>query len=57
MEHGHDALGSRPLGRIDELREDAVGAYYRVPLVPGVPQQIVEGLRAGLYGAGLKAAA
>lgn len=33
-DHGYDSfIGSAPLGPIDELREDDVGAYYEVPLV------------------------
>jgi len=33
-DHGYDPqLGNKPLGPIDELREDQVGAYYEVPLI------------------------
>jgi HK97 family phage prohead protease len=55
LEHGQDpGIGNRPLGPIDELREDDIGAAYRVPLVDGIPQQIIEGLRRGLYGASFR---
>jgi HK97 family phage prohead protease len=54
FEHGNDALGNRLLGPIDELREDSVGAAYRVPLVDGIPEQVLSGLKLGLYGASFR---
>jgi phage head maturation protease len=33
LDHGYDAtLGDKPLGPIEELREDDIGVYYAVPL-------------------------
>ncbi len=50
--HGRDpSLGDQVLGDIAELREDATGAAYEVPLFKGIPELIMEGLRAGKYGA------
>lgn len=48
--HGHDQLGLQVLGTIEVLREDSEGAYYEVSLFPGIPQLIMDGLRAGEYG-------
>lgn len=51
LNHGRDpGLGQRPLGPILELREDSVGAFYRVRPLPGVPEMVLEGLRENLYG-------
>src|SRR5689334_6845749 len=34
FQHGHDPMvGDKPLGPIDELKEDGEGAYYEVPLL------------------------
>jgi phage head maturation protease len=54
LEHGNDAIGNRPLGPPDVLREDGEGAYFEVPLVDGVPEQVVSALRADLYGASFR---
>jgi HK97 family phage prohead protease len=55
LNHGFDPeLGDRPLGPLEELREDSVGGRYEVPLLDGVPELVVSGLRAGLYGASFR---
>lgn len=55
LEHGRDPqVGNRPLGPIETLREDSVGAFYEVTLLPGVPTQVIEALRHGLYGASFR---
>lgn len=55
FQHGKDpGLGDRPLGPLEVLREDARGGYYEVPLLPGIPELVLEGLRAGLYGASFR---
>jgi HK97 family phage prohead protease len=55
LQHGRDPqLGEKPLGPILTLREDEHGAYYEVPLFDGVPSLVVEGLRAGQYGASFR---
>lgn len=53
--HGRDpSLGDKVLGKIETLREDEQGAYYRVPLFDGVPDLIVDGLRKGTYGSSFR---
>lgn len=55
LEHGHDPqLGNKPIAEISELREDEHGAYYEARLLPGLPELVVEGLRAGQYGASFR---
>lgn len=57
FQHGMDPqIGDKPLGPIDDLREDETGAYYEVPLLdaPYVRDDILPGLRAGLYGASFR---
>lgn len=52
--HGYDVLGDQVLGDIADMREDAAGAYYEVPLFRSVPDLIVEGLEAGVYGSSFR---
>lgn len=52
--HGYDVLGDQVLGNIDVLREDDTGPYYEVPLFRSVPDLIVEGLEAGVYGSSFR---
>jgi len=55
FEHGYDfQLSNQILGSIDVLREDDTGAYYEVPLFRGIPELIMEGLRADAYGASFR---
>lgn len=55
FQHGKDpSVGEQPLGSIAELRSEDAGAYYEVPLFRGVPQLIVDGLKAGVYGASFR---
>lgn len=57
LNHGTDPqLGDKPLGPIETLREDDRGAFYRVPLLdaPYVREDVLPGLRAGLYGASFR---
>lgn len=55
LSHGSDPqLGNKPLGTLEELREDEQGGYYSAPLLDGVPELVVSGLRAGLYGASFR---
>lgn len=57
FQHGYDpSIGDKPLGPIDDLREDDVGGYYEVPLLDAayVRQDVLPGLREGLYGASFK---
>lgn len=48
--HGKDQLGVQVLGKILALAEDEEGAAYEVELFEGVPQLVMDGLRAGVYG-------
>lgn len=55
LQHGRDPqLGDKPIASIDVLREDAEGAYYEAPLFKGLPDLVVEGLRAEQYGASFR---
>jgi HK97 family phage prohead protease len=55
LNHGKDpSLGMQPLGSINSLREDSKGAKYEVNVFRGVPELVMEGLRANQYGASFK---
>ncbi len=55
FQHGKDPqLADKPLGPITVLREEARGAYYEVALLPGIPELVLEGIRAGLYGSSFR---
>jgi HK97 family phage prohead protease len=55
FQHGGDPqVGDKPLGAISELREDDVGAYYETRLFDGIPPLVMDGLRAGAYGASFR---
>jgi HK97 family phage prohead protease len=57
FQHGYDPqVGDKPLGPIADLREDETGAYYEVALLdaPYVRNDILPGLKAGLYGASFR---
>jgi hypothetical protein len=54
LNHGNDALGKTPIGKVQELREDDEGAFYEVELFRGLPDHVVEGLKAGEYGASFR---
>src|SRR5579871_3167257 len=53
FQHGMDPhAGDKPLGPIRTLREDAIGAFYEVPLLDaGYVHELIPGLEAGVYGA------
>ena len=51
FQHGTDSLlGRQPIASIEEMWEREDGAHYRSRLLSGVPELVVSGLRAGLYG-------
>ena len=54
--HGkHPHVGEMPLGPITELREDAAGAYYEVPLLDtSYNRDLLPGLEQGLFGASFR---
>jgi phage head maturation protease len=55
FQHGHDPfLGDKILGKTDVLEEDAIGARYEVPLFRGLPELLMDGLRADQYGASFR---
>lgn len=56
FQHGRDPiLGDKPLGPVEELDEDDIGAHYAVPMLDtGYNAEIIPGLRAGLYGASFR---
>lgn len=57
FQHGYDyVIGDKPLGPIDDLREDDEGAFYEVPLLdaPYVREEVLPGLEVGLYGASFR---
>jgi HK97 family phage prohead protease len=54
--HGHDpVIGLQILGAVRDIAEDANGVRYEVSLFDGLPQLLLEGLRAGSYGASFRA--
>lgn len=48
--HGLDTLGKQPIAKLEEIRDEADGAYYRARLYPSVPPLILDGLRANDFG-------
>lgn len=53
--HGGDPeLGDKLLGGPVSVREDEIGAAYDVPLFASVPPLLLDGLRAGQYGASFR---
>lgn len=57
FQHGYDyVIGDKPLGPIDDLREDDEGAFYEVSLLDAhyVREEVLPGLEAGLYGASFR---
>jgi hypothetical protein len=57
LSHGRDpSLGQTVLGKIESIREEASSAVARVSLFPSVPGLLLDGLRAGVYGASFQGA-
>jgi HK97 family phage prohead protease len=56
FQHGSDPfVGNKPLGPIQELREDAKGAGYVAPMLDtSYNRDLIPGLEAGLYGASFR---
>jgi HK97 family phage prohead protease len=56
FQHGQDpTVGDKPLGPIEELREDDTGGYYEVPLLDTTyNRDLIPGLEAGLYGSSFR---
>lgn len=55
LSHGKDpSLGSTVLGKIETIREEQTGAIARVNLFSSVPELLLDGLRAGVYGASFR---
>ena len=57
FDHGFDPqLGNKPLGPIDELKEDSTGVYYEVPLIDTDYNDrfVLPAARAGLLGASFR---
>ncbi len=55
FQHGRDPqVGDKPIGTITDLREDDTGAYYEASLFDGLPELVMDGLRAGEYGASFR---
>lgn len=55
FQHGRDPeLRDRPIGEPEDLREDEEGAYHESRLFDGLPEIVMEGLRAGQYGQSFK---
>jgi hypothetical protein len=53
--HGRDPdLGDKLLGHPVTAREDDIGGVAEAPMFAGVPQLVVDGLRAGAYGASFR---
>jgi HK97 family phage portal protein len=56
FQHGREFVqGDKPLGPIEVLEEDEIGARYSVPLVDApYVRELIPGLEAGLYGASFR---
>src|SRR4030095_13083178 len=55
LSHGKDpSLGMTVLGKIENIEEEPDAATYSVSLFRGVPDLLVDGLRAGVYGASFR---
>lgn len=55
FQHGQDPeIGDKPIAAIQELREDDQGAYYEAQVFDGLPGLVMDGLRAGQYGASFR---
>lgn len=56
FQHGQDPqIGDKPLGTVEELREDETGGYYEVELLDtAYNRELLPGLEAGLYGASFR---
>lgn len=56
FQHGRDPqIGDKPLGTIEVLEEDSVGAHYEVALLDtAYVREVIPGLQAGLYGASFR---
>jgi HK97 family phage prohead protease len=55
FQHGQDPyLGDKILGQPETLAEDEIGAAYEVPLFRGLPELLMDGLRAGAYGSSFR---
>lgn len=51
FQHGRDPeMRDRPIGEPEVLQEDGEGAYHESRLFDGMPELVMEGLRAGQYG-------
>lgn len=57
LSHGKDpSLGNTVLGTIESIREEEDRAVARVKLFPSVPALLLDGLKAGVYGASFRGA-
>ena len=55
LQHGRDPeVGDKPIASIDVLRQDDVGAYYEASLLGGLPDLVLNGIRAKQYGASFR---
>lgn len=55
LQHGRDPqLGSKPIASLDVLEENDIGGYAEGRLFDGLDQLVVDGLRAGQYGASFR---
>jgi HK97 family phage prohead protease len=56
FQHGRDPqIGDKPLGSVEDLREDDTGAYYEVDLLDtSYNRDLIPGLEKGLYGSSFR---
>jgi HK97 family phage prohead protease len=55
FQHGQDPeVGDKPIAAINDVREDDEGAFYEARLFDGLPPLVMDGLRAGQYGASFR---
>jgi HK97 family phage prohead protease len=54
FEHGFSRLlDKQPIAKLEELRDEDDGAYYRAKLLPGLPELLLSGLAEGEYGSSI----
>jgi HK97 family phage prohead protease len=55
LSHGHHpTVGDAPIGKLTELREDREGGFYRADLFTGIPELVLDGMRAGEWQASFR---
>ena len=55
FEHGFSPLvGSAPIAKFESFRDEDDGVHYTAPLLRGIPELVMDGLRNGQYGSSIR---